>query len=172
MSEPAVEKSGEAYATFVDEQLTAEFARTKALDERGFAIATSSSAFIALLLAVLSLIAPEKFRFSGQSLQLTVVALMGLALAALLGLLANISGKYAVATAQTLRTAITERWTDSDDSARRKCAEQKVDTIEAMRPGNNRKAGFNYAGQIVQLLSLGVLAAAFVLAAQSLIPTT
>lgn len=152
-------EQGDAYSTFIDDELQREYDRKTAIEARGLAIATQSSAFLTLVLAVTALITGKDYDWSRQGVRGLLVAVAPLALAVLLGFFANASRAYKVANLETLQRMIGDHWVDHEVDARNSAASQKVETINSLRVGTNRKAGMVVVAFSLQLTSLiGLLA--------------
>lgn len=163
-------EQGETYATFIEAELKAEHDRRAALDGRATGIATTSSAFLALVFAVAALVTGKDYKFTDWGARGAVLALAFFAGAALIGLIANTSRGYQVTSFQTLQAMVNAHWVDDEVDARNITASSNALTIGDLRVGNNSKArlvawgvGLQVAAMVVLICALGWELKSFVL---------
>jgi hypothetical protein len=127
------------------------------LDARAAAVATTSSAFIALAGALTVLVTGKDYTFSAEGARGVLLSAAALLIAAGIALFAGTSRQYEVADGATLTKMLTEHWTDTETTARYTSAWLNVKTIKSLRTGNNRKAGQLVVAHIVQLTGIAGL---------------
>ncbi|MBD5830486.1 hypothetical protein [Janibacter melonis] len=162
---------GETYTGFIEAELKAEHERRGALDGRAAGIATTSSAFLALVFTVSALVTGKDYRFTDWGARGAVLALLLFAAAALSGLVATVAGRgYHVVSVPTLRDMVGSHWVDDEVDARNVTASSNVETIFDLRVGNNLKArlivvglGLQVAATFVLICALGWELKSFVL---------
>ena len=150
-------EQGETYAKFIEAELKAEHERRTSLDARAAGIATTSSAFLALVFAVAALVTGKDYKFTDWGARGAVLALFLFAGAALLGLLANTSRGYQVTSFQTLQDMVNAHWIDEEVDARNVTAATNAITIGDLRVGNNSKAKLVAWGVGIQVAATFVL---------------
>lgn len=150
-------EQGETYAKFIEGELKFEYERRTAVESRALAVATSSSAFLALVFALSALVLGKEHKFSAKGAVAVIAALILFAIAAVIGLVANASRVYEVPSVPTLSAMTKAHWKDSEIAARNVSAVLNVKTIASLRNGNNDKAELVRIAFVVQLLAIAVL---------------
>jgi hypothetical protein len=153
-------KAGEAYSAFIKTQLKAEYDRRASLDGRGIALVTTSGTFVTLIFALATFGLGKDYQPSSVARLLVLGAVVGLCLAALLGLVANALRRYEVMKGGALLAMTREHWRDGDELARRVCADSDARTTVTLRSGNERKADLITAGLVAQLAGISAVVAA------------
>jgi len=134
-----VRQQGETYAAFIESELKREHDRRSALDARAIALSTTSSALLTLVFAITVIVTGKEYQFSSAGARGLLLSLALFVVAAVLGLIANVSRKYQVADRDTLREMTNGHWTDTEVDARNICAGLSVTTIATLRCGNDFK---------------------------------
>lgn len=151
-------EQGSVYATFIDSQVTAEAARRTALETRGGAILTTSSAFATFILAIAAVVQAANYKYSADAVPLILAVLVLFVMAGIAGLLANMLFQYQVPKPGTLEEMLkTGRWEDSETTARNRTSWLRLDTLTSMRKGNNIKATIIVIGHGLQLAAVVAL---------------
>jgi hypothetical protein len=154
-----VVEQGETYAGFIDSELKYEHERRNVMDARGLAVATTSSAFLALAVALTVFVTGKDYRFSEGGARGVLLSLASFVVAAVLGLVANATRPYRVADVPTLHAMTRSHWKDNEVTARNVCAGLSVTAIASLRAGSNRKAGLVVVAFIFQLAAIAGLVA-------------
>jgi len=152
---------GEVYSAFIEAELKAEDERRTSIDAKSIGIATSSSAFIALLIAVLTVVLGKEFTLPAAVVPLGLGGLGLYAIAALLGLLAGTGRKYQRVGVATLDLMVGQHWTDEEVDARNQVAYLRANTVKTLRVGNDSKSRILLYGIGMQLSASVVLILAF-----------
>lgn len=151
-------EQGTTYAAFIEAELKLEYERRTALDARGLAIVTSSSAVITLLLAVAGVFLGKDFKLAPTAKGAVIVSLFLFLIAALFGLLANRARLYELTHTDTLTEMTQGHWTDDEADARNVCCTRNVITLKSLRRGNNDKSDQVMVGFVMQLTAIAALA--------------
>ena len=155
-------EQGETYAKFIEAELKAEDERKATLNSRALGIATTSSAFLALVFTLTVLVTGKDFKVSASGSRWILFALVLFAVASLLGLLASSLRAFVVIAPESLEALVGDHWTDEEVDARNQIAYLNVQTISTIRTGNNWKAtliGWGIGFQLSAILVLiGTLA--------------
>lgn len=149
---------GTVYGNFIDGELTAEHARKTALEARGSAILTTSSAFATFILAVAAIVRANNYQYNADSLPYILVVISLFVLAGIAGLLANMLHQYQVATIEAMRRMLSTQWMDSETSARNATGWLRLRTLQSLRKGNNTKAFIIVIGHVLQVGAVVALA--------------
>ena len=130
---------GETYAKFIDSELKTEYERRTALNVRAVGIASSSSAFLALVFGLSIIVTGKDYKFSEWGARGLVVSLALFVAASVLGLFANASLGYQVVSQETLTSMVgKDHWIDPEVDARNVCADLNARTIGSLRLGNDK----------------------------------
>lgn len=148
---------GETYAAHIEAELKAEYDRTTALNDRATAVTTASSAFLALVLALVALVSGKDFKVTEAGLLGVLVSLIFFTGASVCGFVAALSRRYKVTAVRTLREMINSRWTDHEVDARNTVTYTNIATIDSLREGNNFKANFLAWAAGLQLVAIALL---------------
>ena len=149
-------EQGKTYAEFIASELQREHDRRASLDARGLSIVTTSSALLALVFALSTLILGKDFKVTGVSVVAVTLSLLFFVVAAIFGIAANRLREYDVTHHDTLYDMLgKDHWGDTEVTARGICAFRHVITVQSLRPTNDRKAD-----QITVALSFQVAAIA------------
>ena len=150
---------GDTYAQFIESELKLEYERRSTLDSRALAVATSSSAFLALVFAVSVVVTGKDYKFSHGGTRGLLITLASFIAAAALGLVANAAREYEVPAVATLRLMTSDHWTDREVDARNITAGLNVTAIAFLRGGNNSKARLVVVAFLFQMAAvLGIVA--------------
>jgi hypothetical protein len=149
-----VAEQGETFAQFIESELKYEHERRTTVDARALTVATSSSAFLALIFALTVFITGKDYKFSDSGARGVVASLASFIVAAVLGLIANSAREYRVADVPTLTAMTTDHWTDTEVAARNACASLSVTTIASLRAGSNQKTGLILVAFVFQMAAI------------------
>lgn len=167
---------GEQLELFVDAEVAAERDRRDRIDARGAALITTSAGLATLMFAAASLITgQDKYAPPRGTIWFLGLTFIAFAMAALCGLQAARSGKVQVVTTTQLlkwRNDDVDIWQNSKDNVRWLLTRAKIQHLESLRIGNNRRAKWAVAGGFAQLIALATLVAAVgVILAHAIWPT-
>lgn len=153
--------AAEVYGSFIHDELKGEIARKSSLEARGLAVVTTSATLLTAMLALGVFVSgQEGFSLAGGTVGLLLVALVAFICAAILGLLSNRVMRYLVASVPSLHLMLDEHWRDDVLEARAVVALAQIQTIEAVRAGNDRKARLLIAAMASQLAAAALVSVA------------
>lgn len=133
-------QQGETYVGYVRHLLEEERRRRDTIDERAASVVTSSSATAVLVSTAVGLAAGFELRVDALTVTAVAVALLAFLVAVLMAVLASRLEPYAVPDTRTLELFLTQRWTDTETTARNNTAWLDLDTVGSLRRGNARKS--------------------------------
>jgi hypothetical protein len=155
---------GDAYAAFIESELTREHDRRDKINSQSTGVVTGSGALLTLSTGLLAFLKGKEYVPRSHSSWLFAIALAMYLTSAILGLLAATSRNYKVATSGTLSAMLGKHWTDSEITAKNNVATLKIRSLASLRSGNNTKANLLLAAVLVQVSAVAVLAVALYLA--------
>jgi hypothetical protein len=134
--------AGDAYATFIDAEESAEGQRKASLEQRGLSVISTCGVLVSLAFGFLIVRSgSDGFDLSAVSTVLLVAGLLGFVLAAILGLATNWPRNYLAMAPHDLRRMVSEDlWNKAEGPARRRLTENKVGKLETARKHNAAKA--------------------------------
>jgi uncharacterized membrane protein len=148
-------EQGREFSTFIQTELKAEQERKKALEARGLAIGTQSGGFLALVVALTTLVTgSNNYTWSERGTQGLFIALMPLVVAILFGFRASSMNPYEVQSLSTLEAMTRSKWEMPEVDARSATAQANVKQLRSLRIGNNKKAFWVNAGYWLQFAGL------------------
>lgn len=119
---------------------------------------TTSAALVALLVALVSWVTGKDYKVTSTSaVVIIVLAALAFLASAVLGLLANRLRAYKVDSRKSLESLLSERWKDTEVTARSTVAQLKLRTLLSLRSGNNSKVTQLEAALWTQLAGLALL---------------
>ena len=134
-------EQGTTYYKFVEAELGIEYDRRASLNSRAKEFSATSSAFIALVVALLALIVGKDYKFTALGAWSVVLALAAFVAASLLALLASMAKETLVTNEKTVQRMLSsEHWKDNEVDARNTVATLNARTTWSLRNGNNVKA--------------------------------
>lgn len=155
---------GARYASFVEQELKAEWNRRATLDGRGQAVVTTSAALVALLGAVGAIVINRKgFTMPAVTRYPLLSALILFVVATGLGIVVTVNFRYEVASKESL-AELPAHLSDADDVALDNIVVINVTTIVTLRHGNDKKAALALIALFAELGALLSLAATVFLA--------
>lgn len=130
---------GATYAAFIEAQVKSEREHRVSIETRGTAIVTTSSAFLALVVAVVTVLVGKDYVFTtGAKVLLTIAAFLFL-VAGMAGLAANQLRPYLIPDPATLEQFASQGSADPPARARPYTAFLNVDTYRTLQHGNHWK---------------------------------
>ena len=158
----AADKGGRAiYADYIREQLAGQEARKTSLEQRGLSVVTTSGALVTLLFGLTTLaVERESFTLPGASRALLVGALVFFVVAAVAAIVTNMPLFYEGVTPNALRSAVKERWDDSEAVATQMTSLTRIKVLESSRRRNNIKAIALFAGMVSEIVAVALVGAA------------
>ena len=155
------------YADYIKQQIDAQEARKSSLEQRGLAVISTSGALVTLLFGLTALTVKRgaTFDLPETSSTFLVFALIGFVVAALLALITNLPRSYQGVKVEALKTAVKNRWHDSEPEAARMIALTMLNTLASSKNVNNQKglALIAAMGFEVVAVALGGIAMGYVL---------
>ena len=157
-----VETAGTSYDLLIKEELEHERARKDSLEQRGFAVITSSGAIVAVLFALTAVASGKsKLDLDPASTLLIIGGGFLFATAAALGIWVNRPTTYRQAQIDWLATlTLPDYWSSSPDLGGRRAAESRVERIRDARERNERKSRVLRAAVTAQALGIIAVGAA------------
>lgn len=160
----AVQGSGSGrtvYADYIREQLVAQEARKASLEQRGLSIVSTSGALVTLLFGLAALtVERDDFALPTAASVLLVIALLVFVAAGVSAIVTNIPLSYQGVTGEALRTAVAERWDDTDAEATRMTSLTRIKVLESARQRNNMKGVALFVGMALELVAVALVGAA------------
>jgi hypothetical protein len=158
------EDGGAVYWEFIGEELRNERERRAGIEARAGAVITQSGTLVTLLLAATAFVKGQNrdvvSSWATGLVILSIVFLVGAAISAIMVSFAEIYPKLPVADKRTLTKMGSEHYSDPELQARGNVAYLHIDTLEALRRGNERKVDALSGAHCCQVLGLAALAAA------------
>lgn len=159
MTEGELDKEqGKEYSAFVQNELNHEYSRREAVNTRAAAAIVGSTGLVTIVLAVVAVLKGKDFTLTGAPLNSLMASLVAFLVAAVLAVLAGLNWKYEVTKTSSMREMVTDRWTESEVTARNRAAYCNLITIDSLRAGTSIKFRFLIAATIVQIVAIGGLA--------------
>jgi Na+/melibiose symporter-like transporter len=157
-------EQGSQFAAFVQDELAQEYSRRETVNSRAAVAITSSTGLVTVVLAVIAVVRGKDFTLKGWPLFTLVAALICLLGAAVLAVLAGMAwGVYKVASVADLRKLVGPLWTSTEVTARSTVAQARVEIIDTLRNGNNKKFRLLLASAWFQVGAIIFLAASAVI---------
>ncbi len=153
---------GSEYADFVKGELADEEARRSSVNTRAFTSITASGTQFAVATGLLLFLRGKDWLPRHGAAWAFAVSLSLYLISVGLGLLATQSHKTTVASPETMRTMLTERWMDHQIDARNSVAAVRVNAIEALREGTGSKTKWLKRSVWAQIAAMTALAVAVV----------
>ena len=152
----------QVFAAFIASDLTVERARRDSQQKLAAGVITTSSGFIALTVAGLALLLGKDYQVvdPGPKAMVTLALLLFVA-SAVVALVVIQLVPYLVATAGTMRAALSEHWNDDPEQLQLARAWIDFDTLTSLRAECNKKSMWlvgSLWGQVVGALVLGLAA--------------
>lgn len=154
---------GFEYADFVKGELADEEARRSSVNTRAFTSITASGTQFAIATGLLLFLRGKDWLPRHGAAWAFAVSLSLYLMSVGLGLLATQSHKTSVASPETMRRMLTDRWTDHQVDARNSVAFVRVNAIEALRQGTGSKAKWLKRSVWARISAMTALAVAVVL---------
>lgn len=157
---PEPKTASVAYGEFIKEQLEAQAARRKWLEERGLGVVTTSAALTGLLLGLVALVTDaEGFAIPSASVPPLALAVLLFLVASLLGVLTNWPRWYPSTTSSAL-TELTNRdiWEKSEAEGHRSVARARATITNRSRRVNTQKAWLLIAALFAQFTGVLLIA--------------
>jgi hypothetical protein len=151
---------GDVYSAFVESELAGEETRRTEINSQIRAAVTASGAQFGLATGLIVFVRGAKYLPNRSWSWLFGVSLALYLLSVAFGLVASRSHKTAVTSPATLRRMLSDHWTDDIVTARNFVARTRVNSIEALRQGNNQKTRWLKRSVIIQIGAVIFLAAA------------
>ncbi|MEU4574664.1 hypothetical protein [Nonomuraea sp. NPDC023979] len=149
-----------AYHALLIDQLADERAKKNSFEQRGIAVISTSGTLVTITLGFVALATRTQTYVLGATVVvLLVVALAGLILAAVTGLVVNLPARLPVVDVDDLRTA--DEGGDDLETARTE-HEILALVLTGLRQVNRRRARILFAALLVEVTALTVMAAAVV----------
>ncbi|MBX3099567.1 MAG: hypothetical protein KF761_08305 [Salinibacterium sp.] len=149
---------GATYSLFIENELKIERARRELQTKTATAVITTSSALIALLVALFALLAGKDFVFQAGARWVVIAALALFFLSAVAALVAGQLVEYLVADETTLSRILNDHWGDTVNDSRLASAWINFDTLVSLRRGCNARSW--WLDWALRLQVLGALALA------------
>jgi hypothetical protein len=152
------------YAEFIKEQLDSQEERKDSLEKRGLAVITTSGALVTLLfgLTALSVKRAATFDLPNTSAVFLVVALGFFVAAALCALVTNLPRSYEAVTVDALRSAVSNRWEDSETTASKMIAQTRLTMLASAKEVNGQKGIALTASVVLEIIAVALVGVAMV----------
>jgi len=158
--------AGTIYGELIEKLITEEGGRKASFEQRGITVITSSGVFVSLVFGIGAVATSQHFSVSASVRTVLSVAVAAFALAAVAGIVANWPMKYQDLTLEQLEKWVTPTlWEKRADPAARRAAEARVNVLRRARGRNARKARALITAMVLQVIAIGLVAAAVVLIA-------
>lgn len=151
---------GNVYSAFVQSELASEETRRTEINAQIRVAVAASGAQFGLATGLIVFVRGAHYLPDRSWSWLFSVSLALYLLSVAFGLVASRSHKTAVASPETLRRMLSDHWTDDIVTARNFVARTRVNSIEALRQGNNLKTRWLKWSVIIQIGAVMFLAAA------------
>jgi hypothetical protein len=153
-----VTDQGTQYAAFIDAELEREIARRESANTRAGAALTRATGLVTLVLALFAIFLGKDSLVTGWAKGFIAGAVVVLLAAGACAVVAIRPQPEDVVGTETLRTLLTDHWTDTETSARNQTARMVVDRIDELRSVTTAKGKWLLAAAILQLVAVGALA--------------
>jgi hypothetical protein len=161
--DPTEEPGGRAvYGDYIKEQLDAQEVRKVSLEQRGLAVITTSGALVTLLFGLTALTVKREATFDlpDTAAVFLAAALVFFVLAALSALITNLPRSYEGVTVEALRSAVKDRWDDSEATASRKVALTRLTVLASAKKVNNQKGFALVGGMVSEIIAVALVGVA------------
>jgi len=155
VSEP---DQGVVYSAFIDQELKDEQARRDRLDARSTTVLTSSASLVALLASVGAFVLRgDKLAMPSSAFVPLVAGVSAFGISGFIALIAAWPVSYGKTPVRVLTELRTERWPESQITARNHVANLKIKEITDLRNMNNRRVRVLFAALAAQLVAVCML---------------
>lgn len=133
--------AAEAYSVLIENELNHQYARKESLEQRGFAVITSSGAMVTVLVALSGVASANGIELVETARFLLVLSTVAFVVAAILGVWANRPTTYRQPNADWLAKLVQpEYWNAPASIGSRRAAESVVNRIRVAQVNNQRKS--------------------------------
>jgi hypothetical protein len=164
----AAENAGKIYGRVVSDLLALETTRKASIEQRGIAVITTASGLVSLLIALSALLLgpnSSAATLGSASRVLLIAAIVFFVVAAGLGVAANAPRTYGGLTFEDLDRLVRKHsWTGDRDEAALEIAREQVAELKIAVELNNRKARYIQWAITAEVMGVGLVAAAVVVA--------
>jgi hypothetical protein len=164
---PAAGHAGDLYSKLLGDLVAQEAIRKASIEQRGLAVITTAGGLISLLVALSALLLGKNSTatLGWEARGLLIAAIVAFIVAASLGLAANTPRWYeGLNTSDLDRMVAQHSWLADKDEAALLIAEEHVRELKVGRKLNNRKAAYLQRAIITEVIGVGLVAAAIVVA--------
>jgi hypothetical protein len=160
-------QAGDVYGDLIANLLTLETTRKASIEQRGITVITSSGVLVSLLIALSALLIGRNSEtpLGAASRTLIVAAVVAFVVAAGFGIAANAPRTYEGLSDEDLdRIVAKHSWSASEEEAGLLVAQQRVRELKTAVKINNRKADYIQWAITAQVIGVGLVAAAIIVA--------
>jgi hypothetical protein len=148
------------YTDYIKEQVDREDARKESLEKRGLSLITSSGALVTVLFGLAAFVTDsDDFKLPDSANVLLSLALIAFFASGLFAIATNFPMNYEEVEPSELRTAIKERWEDTQRVAERETSFTRIKVLLSARRQNGRKASLLFVSIVAQVAGVGFVAA-------------
>jgi hypothetical protein len=158
--------AGTVYGPLLADALDAEMAQKASIEQRGLAVITTSGVLVSLLVALSALLLGKDYNFLDAGTKtLLILAVAAFVAAAGLGLATNAPRRYWGLSEEDLeRISAPDSWLGDADEAALVVAQQRAAELGHAKRANERKARLLLTALGVEVIGVGLVAAALVVA--------
>lgn len=164
--QPQQPRAGSVYGPLLVDALAAETAQKASIEQRGLAVITTSGVLVSLLVALSALLLGRDYKFlEGGTEALLILAVAAFVAAAALGLATNAPRRYWGLSDEDLeRISAPDAWLADADEAALVVAQQRGKELLQAKRANDRKARLLLVALGVEVIGVGLVAAALAVA--------
>ena len=152
--------AGDVYGDLIVDHFERQAERKASIEQRGLAVISTSAALVTLLFALVAIITgQDSFSLTGVERMVLGLSLALFVVAAVLGLLTNITRTYQYVSTDMLQSLTQpDIWRGSKPEAQRQVARARVHMLRTARRQNGAKAKLLSRAIITEVAAVGALA--------------
>jgi hypothetical protein len=160
-------RAGDVYGNLLAKLLAFETERKASIEQRGVAVITSSGVLVSLLIALSALLIGQRSEdhFGGVSRAIIIASVAAFIVAAIFGVVANAPRTYEGFSESDLDRIVSKySWSANGEEAALLVAQQQARELKTAVKINNRKADYIQWAIIAQVIGVGLVAMAIIIA--------